>query len=58
VRSHAKVHEPIELSLGVGSVVGPGTRLLNRGQRAARGMVFGGFPGVLSPIGLNGTLLR
>jgi len=34
--SCVEVHEPIELSFGVVSVVGPGTGVLDGGRRAAR----------------------
>jgi len=58
LHSCVEVREPIELSFGVVSVVGPGAGVSDGSRRATRGMRgFGRFPGVFSLICLNGTLL-
>ena len=49
MRSCVEMCEPIELSLGEVSWVGPGICVLDRGQRAARGRGFWDFSGVFSP---------
>jgi len=52
LHSCVEVHEPIELSFGMVSGVGPG---IDRGPRASRGRdCFWDFFGICTPIHLNG----